>query len=106
MNPFKKFRAYLRLREAIRKADEAHAANGHRYYVIPAQNRQLVVIDKENMKKLRHKHYFHHAFNTGDLMRTSFYYTPFSNGQGAISPQEAHLLRLFYYKWYNESSES
>lgn len=106
MNPFTKLKAYLRLREAIKKADAAHAANGQRFYVIPAQDRQLVVIDKQNMKRLRQKHYLHPNFTTHDLIRTCFYHTPYSNGEGAISPLQANLRRSFYYKWYAESAKS
>ena len=31
MNIFKKIKASLRLREAVRKADKAHSENGQRY---------------------------------------------------------------------------
>ena len=36
MNIFRKIRASLRLREAVRQADEKHKETGERYYVMPA----------------------------------------------------------------------
>lgn len=36
MNIFKRISASLRLREAIRQADEKHKETGERYYVMPA----------------------------------------------------------------------
>ncbi len=48
MNIFKKIRASLRLREAVRQADKAHRENGQRYYVMPTSgvSGQLVIMDR------------------------------------------------------------
>lgn len=47
MNIFRKIRASLRLREAVRQADEKHKETGERYYVMPAGGKkgQLIIMD-------------------------------------------------------------
>ena len=35
MNVFQKLKASLRLREAVKKAKDAHSQTGERYYVMP-----------------------------------------------------------------------
>ena len=40
MNIFKKAKAYLRYTEAVRKAEEQHAKDGERYYVMPMGERK------------------------------------------------------------------
>ena len=51
MNIFKKIKASLRLREAVRKADKAHSENGQRYYVMPTSGTsgQLVIMDRNKV---------------------------------------------------------
>lgn len=41
MNIFRKIRASLRLREAVRQADEKHKETGERYYVMPAGGKKV-----------------------------------------------------------------
>lgn len=53
MNIFRKIRASLRLREAVRQADEKHKETGERYYVMPAGGKkgQLIIMDRKNFRK-------------------------------------------------------
>ena len=57
MNIFRKIRASLRLREAVRQADEKHKETGERYYVMPAGGKkgQLIIMDRKNFRKLKQK---------------------------------------------------
>ena len=75
MNIFKKIRASLRLREAVRQADKAHRENGQRYYVMPTSgvSGQLVIMDRNNFRKLKQKHYINHNTFVRDLEFECFY---------------------------------
>ena len=109
MNIFKKIRAYLQLREAIRMADEAHEANGQRYYVIPngahadVKGAKLLVLSRADLKQLRIKHYAKPGVTTHDLLRTCFYHTPHRNGTGEMHPEERRIRKAAYYAWYSAS---
>ena len=60
-NPITKLRDYLRYSEAVKKADEAHAKDGDRYYVVPSNNKDgkilLLVMDRKNFRRLKFKGY-------------------------------------------------
>ena len=90
MNIFKKFRASLRLSEAIRQADEAYQETGERYYVMPADsnNDQLIVMDRSNFRKLKQKGYVSRTAKVFNLEQECFYCTPYKNGNGE-SPASA-----------------
>ena len=50
MNIFKKFRAFLRFREAVKLADQAHAKNHHRFYVLPTKNGAQIEYDPKKIR--------------------------------------------------------
>lgn len=105
MNPFTKLRAYLTLRQAINQAEQAHAQNGMRYYVMPA-GEKLLIMNRQDLKQLRRKHYTSPHATTHDLLRHCFYHTAHANGTGAMSALSVKARKMLYYKWYVERKET
>ena len=105
MHIFQKLKASLRLREAVRKADEAHQQTGERYYVMPASadGCKLIIMDRFNFRKLKQKGYITRKAYVADIERECFYFTPYRNGTGAITPEIANLKRNQYFGWYAAS---
>lgn len=106
MNIFKRFVAYLQLREAVRKADSAHEKDGGRYYVMPTTGTskgkpKLVIMDRYNFRKLKHKGYITTKATVNDLVSECFYFTPYANGNGYIT--KAFQLRKVrqFFSWYD-----
>lgn len=101
MNIFRRIHASLRLREAVRQADKAHSENGHRYYVMPTSvtNEQLVIMDRDNFRKLKQKHYLPSKVSVKDLERECFYCTPYRNGTGGLSREDMEKKRSQYLAW-------
>lgn len=100
MNIIKKFFAYIRLEEAIRIAEKAHNENGQRYYVLPnGMSRKLIVTDRSNYRKLRHKGYYANDAKMDDVEKASFYYTAHRNGDGRLSADDINMKRMQYYHW-------
>lgn len=99
MNIFQKFRATLQLREAIRQAEEAHAADGNRYYVMPADNGKLVIMDRRNFRLLKRKHYVNANANCHNLMVESFYFTANRDGSGYLSEADRKYKVQQYFAW-------
>lgn len=102
MHIFQKLKASLRLREAVRKADEAHQQTGERYYVMPASadGCKLIIMDRFNFRKLKQKGYITHKAFVPDLERECFYFTPYRGGSCAISLEVEKIKRQQYYRWY------
>ena len=98
---FRHFRDYLRLRSAIRMADEQHAKDGDRYYVVPSTNGQLLIMDRKNFKKLKQKGYINRGETLNNLRRGAFYYTPYNNGTDAMTSQDRKEHAELYYMWCN-----
>lgn len=86
-------------REAIRKADKAHADDGKRYYVLPSAEGKLLIMDRENFRILKHKHYINSRARVQDLVNECFYCTPYRNGDGALSPEQLSIKRKQYQSW-------
>lgn len=107
MNIFKKIKASLRLREAVIMADKAHNENGQRYYVMPTSGTsgQLVVMDRNNFRKLKHKRYINSKTFVRDLEAECFYCTPYRNGAGELSDEAAALKRRQYFSWLEAISK-
>ncbi len=105
MDILRKIRASLRLTEAVRQADKAHAETGERYYVMPAsgKNGQLIIMDRYNFRKLKQKGYITRKAHVRDLERECFYCTPYRDGTGTIPPAVENLKRAQYYHWYAQS---
>ena len=103
MNPFRKLKAHLRYREAVKKAEEAHERTGERYYVMPASGAKkvLLIMDRFNFRKLKHKGYIANKAFVTDLERECFYATPYRNGSAEMSASVIELKRQQYYDWYN-----
>ena len=101
MNPITKFRAYLMYREAVKKADKAHEERGSRYYVLPADDK-LLILNRKDLQHLKRKHYTSRSVTTHDLLRECFYHTPHANGSGEISPTSLKARKIVFYNWYNE----
>ena len=103
MNVFKKLKAYLRYREAVRKANEAHERTGERYYVMPASGtkKALLVMDRFNFRRLKHKGYITNKASVVDLERECFYATPYRNGTAEMLVSIIELKKQQYYAWYD-----
>lgn len=103
MNIFRKFRASLRLTEAVRQADKAHEETGERYYVMPTTGTsgQLVIMDRSNFHKLKQKGYIAHEATVANLEMECFYCTPYRNGEGVLPGEIVSMKRKQYFKWLN-----
>lgn len=99
MRLYRRFKAYLALREAIRQADEKHLDGGGRFYVLPGSDGKLVVTDKKNFRILRRKHYINKEATIQDALNECFYFTPYKDGSGAISPLAIQVKRAQYLIW-------
>ena len=76
MNLFLKFRAALQLREAVKRANNAHAATGERFFVMPTTDGKLLVMDRKNFRRLKFKNYVSRKVVVNNLLTESFYFTP------------------------------
>lgn len=106
MNIFKKFKASLRFLEAVRKADKAHEATGERYYVMPMgeNKKQLIILDRRNFRKLKHKGYVNSSVKISDLERECFYCTSYRNGKDALPTSVRNMKLNLYYKWSDNTN--
>lgn len=102
MNIFQQFFAYLRLREAVRKADEAYQKTGKRHYVMPSfgGDRKLLVIDRSNFRILKRKGYIASKALVHDMMLESFYFTPHRDGSGWLTDKDRRRKVRQYFSWY------
>ena len=100
MNIYHKIKSRLIYREAVRKADKAHAADGKRYYVMPAADGKLLIMDRENFRILKRKHYIHGKATVQDMVNECFYHTPYRNGDLALDPFAVEFKRQQYLAWY------
>lgn len=104
MNVFQKLKASLRLREAVKKAEDAHSQTGERYYVMPLSGSKgkLIIMDRFNFRKLKQKGYISYESHVRDLETECFYFTAYRNGTCGIVPEVENLKRQQYYSWYAE----
>lgn len=105
MNVFRKLKASLRLRQAIKMADKAHRLTGHRYYVMPQHGsggRKLIVMDRYNFRRLKMKHYIHHEARVLDLVRECFYCTGYRDGNQFLSSEDRKKKVIQYFKWVDD----
>lgn len=106
MNIFKRFRAVLRLKEAVRQADKAHKETGERYYVMPnGDSGKLIIMDRSNFRKLKQKRYVSHNVFVSDLERECFYCTPYRNGNGALPTEVITMKRRQYMEFVAKNSK-
>lgn len=100
MNIFKRFRAMLRLKEAVRQADKAHKKTGERYYVMPNGNTgKLIIMDRFNFRKMKQKGYVSQNAIIQNLIFECFYCTPYRNGDGMLPKSVIDLKRKQYMSW-------
>lgn len=100
MNPFKKLKAYLVLRKAIERADEAFAKTGDRQYVMPWVRGKVMVFDRDSFRKLKHDGIVNNNMRVFDLERLCYYATPYRDGKrGLLSPETLKMKRISYYRW-------
>lgn len=102
MNLFQKFFAYLRLREAVIRADRAYHQTGTRHYVMPSfgGDRKLLVIDRSNFRILKRKGYINQKAMTHDMMLESFYFTPHRDGSGWLTEKDRRVKVRQFFSWY------
>lgn len=107
MNPFRKVKAYLRYREAVRKADEAYEKTGKRFYVVPTsgKTKTLLIMDRENFRKLKQKRFITRNAYIRDLENKCFYATPYRNGSGKFSNAVLSVKKMQYYQWYEDNGK-
>lgn len=103
MNIVKKIKAYLQFRQAVRMAEEAHAENGTRYYIMPSVQKGkpvLIIINKKNFKGLKRKGYIPREASMPNLTRECFYFTERFSSDDAMHPDVAKQKREEFYKWH------
>jgi hypothetical protein len=102
-NPFKQLTDYLRYREAVKMADDAHAKDGDRYYVVASNQESgkpgLIVMDRKNFRKLKQKGYINKEANIRDLVAECFYCTPYLNGDGYLDANGRKLKLALYFSY-------
>ncbi len=106
MNFIRKFVAYMQLRQAIKKADNAHLQDHDRYFVIAGGHSEkgrplLIVLDRRNFKLLKKHKYILRGAKVKDLIRESFYFTPCMTGYGGVDEKGRKVKLQQYYAWYN-----
>lgn len=99
MNFITKLRAKVKLKKAIMLADEKHASTGERYYVMPSLDGMLLVMDRKSFRKMKLKHYIPQNAKVADMVRESFYFTPYGNGSCAITGMQMERKRNEYFLW-------
>lgn len=87
MNIFKKFKAYLRFREAIRQADKAYVNTNQRHYVLPTPDGMLIIMNRKNFRGLKRKGYIDRRACILGLESGSLYCTPYANGTRGMSTE-------------------
>lgn len=102
MNIFRKFFAYLRLREAVRMANHAHNEFGQRFYVMPQHGSggKLLILDRKNFRLLKSKHYINSEARVVHLLNECFYYTPRRDEKGGITKEMCDIKTRQFFDWY------
>ena len=89
------------MREAVRQAEDAYQKTGKRHYVMPyGYSKKLVIMDRHNFRKLKQKGYITYKAFVRDLELECFYFTPYRDGRGAITPDARQKKREQYFRWY------
>lgn len=85
---------------AVKMADEYHANDGCRYYVVAGStNGRLLVMDRSRFRLLKKKNRLDYSITLQALEEKAFYYTAHGNGTGMLSPEDIKAKRRDYYKW-------
>lgn len=99
MNVFRKLKSYVQLREAVKRADAAHAKTGQRYYVMPSMSGKLLVLDRDGFRVLKKKKYISRHAKMRDVLNECFYFTPYWDGKGKLSPEGREIKEKLFYSW-------
>lgn len=97
MNFFKRFKAMLRYKVAVNKANKAYQENGKRYYVLLNGSKgDLVIVDRINFRKMKHKKYFPLNMHIKHLEQFCVYHTPYADGSHPLSDSLRDVKRIQY----------
>lgn len=105
MNIIKKLKAFLRFREAVKRADQAHDLNKRRYYVIPTPDEKLLITDRKNFRELRRKKYISREVTLDRLREGSVYHTPDARGIGGVPAEFLQEKFREYVRWIDSSKK-
>lgn len=53
-------------------------------------DRKLIIMDRFNLRKLKHKGYINHKAFVRDLVSESFYFTPYRDGNGYLAEKDVY----------------
>lgn len=96
----------LKLKFAIHMANKAHAENGKRYYVMPDDKNQLIIMHRPSFRKMKHAGRISYQAKVADVKRESFYFTPYSSKdeeKEPITPNIQEAKRLMFHRYMKES---
>lgn len=96
-----KLKAKIAFIKAVRLAEDSHAKDGDRYYILPSGDGKLVVVDKMNFKRLRRKHYIGKNYTPSRLVDECFYYTA-NYHEGGMCDETRRKMMKSYVKWISE----
>lgn len=100
MNIFLRFYYGLRLRRAAQMAEEAHEQTLNRYFVLPVSGTtKLAVVDRNNFRKLKRKHYINSNVTMMDLKAECFYATANRQGTQAMSEKTRRAKAGQYFSY-------
>lgn len=89
------WKANLRLRYAIKKAEDAHAKQGDRFFVMPDAFDRLIVMRRKGMRNLRRHGIMDRRVRMPDVWKESFYFTA-DRGGNKLPPDVMEKKRLMY----------
>lgn len=85
---------------AVKMADEYHARDGQRYYVVAgATDGLLLVMDRSRFRALKKANRLDYSITLQSLAEKSFYYTAHGNGSGALTKAGIAEKRRDFYHW-------
>lgn len=96
-NAYNDFKDYLRYRRAVQMADEAHAKDKDRYYVMPSMDGKLLVMDRKNFRNLKRKGYIAKNATMQNAIDECFYFTARLNNEGMAEP----VMKMKYQEYKN-----
>jgi hypothetical protein len=102
MNIFKRIKAAVRYRKAVKMADKAYRKTGVRKYVLPLDDKKktLLVLDRYNMRIYKRKGYMSQKVSVLALEKECFYCTPYANGTGLLPKSVVDLKKKQYLAWF------
>jgi hypothetical protein len=98
MKIIKKVKARIAFTLAVRRAEDAHAKDSDRYFVLPSGDGKLVIVDKMNFKRLKRKHYVGRNHTPSRLIDECFYYTA-NCFEGGMDKERVKKMRRSYTDW-------